>query len=346
MVRYGSVVRVAALTVAAGTVFGAFGASAKDVQWELSVWGPPRAYTKSVETLASEVEEKSGGKFKIRVHYAEAISPAKENLDGIKLGAFEAATFCASYHPGKNPAMTGLDLPFLPLKGLDAVYNTQDAYYQHPVVVNEMKRWNAIAFMPTPLPQYEFMGVGEPPKTLEDWEDLRVRALGGLGEAMRELGAVPTSVPAPEIYTSLERGMINAAAVAYTYMHASYRLHEISKWFTDGLSPGTINCGLVFNRDAWEALPTEYQNMLTEAKPKAYEAMKAAYLEADAKNVPMFEQMGLQRLTYTPDQRAEFEERAAKPVWERWVADMNSKKLPGQELLDVILEAARKNSGS
>ena len=120
--------RLTAIGLAAGMALGASGAGAQQaVQWELSVWGPPRAYTKSVETLASEVEEKSGGNFKIRIHYAEAISPAKENLDGIKLGAFEAASFCASYHPGKNPAMTGLDLPFLPLMGLDAVNQTQAA---------------------------------------------------------------------------------------------------------------------------------------------------------------------------------------------------------------------------
>ncbi|MET4699219.1 TRAP-type mannitol/chloroaromatic compound transport system substrate-binding protein [Constrictibacter sp. MBR-5] len=336
-------VRLAAFGLAGGMAFAASTATAQDVQWELSVWGPPRAYTKSVETLASEVEEKSGGKFKIRVHYAEAISPAKENLDGVKLGAFEAASFCASYHPGKNPAMTGLDLPFLPVaKGLDNVYKLQDTYYQHPIVQKEMQRWNAIAFMPTPLPQYEFMGTGKAPETLEDWKSMRVRALGGLGEAMRELGAVPTSVPAPEIYTSLERGMINAAAAAYTYMHGSYRLYEVSKWYTDGLSPGTINCGLIFNRDAWQALPENYRQMLTEAKPKAYEAMKAAYLEADAKNEPLFEEKGLKRLTYTAEQRAEFEKLAAKPVWERWAAEMKSKNLPGQELLDFILAEARK----
>lgn len=334
------------LSLALG-LFSAGPALAQDtVQWELSVWGPPRAYTKSVETIASEVEQKSGGKFKIRIHYAEAISPARENLDSIKVGAIEAATFCSSYHPGKNPALTGLDLPFLPFKDMDAVYRTHDAYYRHPAVVAEMKRWNAIPFMPTPLPQYEFMGAGTPPKTLEDWKGLRVRALGGLGEAMRELGAVPTSVPAPEVYTSLERGMINAAAVAFTYMHASYRLHEISKWYTDGLAPGTIGCGMVVNRDAYDALPESYRKMLDEARPLAYERMKAAYLEADAKNLPIFKEMGLERLTYTPEERAEFEERAAKPVWNAWVADMESKGLPGRELLDFILTEAQKANAS
>ncbi|MFN4087602.1 MAG: C4-dicarboxylate TRAP transporter substrate-binding protein [Alphaproteobacteria bacterium] len=339
--------RLTAAGLAAGMAFGASAAAAQQaVQWELSVWGPPRAYTKSVESLAAQVEEKTAGNFKIRIHYAEAISPARENIDGIKLGAFESASFCPSYHPGKNPAMTGLDLPFLPLSTLDSVYGTQSAYFEHPVVIDEMKRWNAIAYMATPLPQYEFMGSGKAPETLEDWKGMRVRALGGIGEAMRELGAVPTTVPAPEIYTGLERGMINAAAVAYTYMHASYRLHEISSWYTDGLAPGTIGCGLVVNQDAYNRLPAEYRQILDDARPAAYEAMKQAYLDADAVNIPTFEKMGLKRISYTPEQRAEFENRAAKPVWDKWVADMDGRGLPGQELLDFILDEARKHSGS
>src|SRR5690606_26618963 len=111
-----------------------------------------------------------------------------------------------------------------------------EAYYRHPAVIAEMKRWNAMAVFSNLLPQSEFMGVGKPPKALEDWNGLRVRAIGGIGEAMRVLGAVPTSVPAPEVYTSLERGMVNAASLPFTYNLAAMRLHEISKWYTANMA--------------------------------------------------------------------------------------------------------------
>src|SRR3546814_17104131 len=63
------------------------------------------------------------------------------------------------------------------------------------------------------LPQYEFRGDGNAPKTLYDWQGRRVRALAGLGEAMKSVGAVPTTVPSPEIYTALERGTFQAASL-------------------------------------------------------------------------------------------------------------------------------------
>src|SRR3546814_2931646 len=74
-----------------------------------------RAYTSGIEAVAKYVEEKSDGNFTIKIHLGEAISPVKENLDGLRIGAFEAAQTCNSYSPGKTPLMGVLDLPFLPM---------------------------------------------------------------------------------------------------------------------------------------------------------------------------------------------------------------------------------------
>src|SRR3546814_5333727 len=87
-----------AITLLAATSAGA----AENIQWNHSVWGGSRAVTRNIEYIAEQVAKASGGNFTIRIHYGDSISPAKENLDGIKLGAFESAHFCASYHPGKN----------------------------------------------------------------------------------------------------------------------------------------------------------------------------------------------------------------------------------------------------
>ena len=41
------------------------------------------------------------------------------NLDGISIGAFEMAQFCAGYHADKNRAITVLELPFLGVSNLE-----------------------------------------------------------------------------------------------------------------------------------------------------------------------------------------------------------------------------------
>ena len=180
------------------------------VAWNLSVWGPPRAFTAGIETLSKYLDQETGGKFTIKIHYGGALSKGQDNLDNIKLGSFEIAQICTGYHPGKHLGINVLDLPGLPLGDEQVHALVHDAVFEHPYIVNEFKRWDAKLLMTVIQPQSEFMGVGAPPMTMADYKGMRLRALGGTGAAMKNLGAVPTSVPAPEVYNALERGVFRA----------------------------------------------------------------------------------------------------------------------------------------
>jgi TRAP-type C4-dicarboxylate transport system substrate-binding protein len=312
------------------------------VTWNLSTWGPPRAFTAGVEALAKHVESESGGKFTIKIHYGEELGKAVDNLDNIKLGSFEIAQICSGYHPGKNPAITVLDLPALPLADPDVHARVHDVIYKDPVVVKEFKRWNATVFMSVLQPQSEVMGTGEPPMKMEDFKSMRVRALGGTGDALRNLGAVPTSVPAPEVYNALERGVFRAAAFPYTYAFASYKLPEISKWYTTNLAPGANNCPTVVSLDALKALPANYRDMLEKGRPIAYEALKKAQKVIDEKNLADWQKRGLIGIKYSDEELKKFLDTGAKPVWAAWVKTTSAKGIPAQELLDKVLAEAGK----
>ncbi len=320
--------------------------AADKITWNLSTWGPSRAYTAGIEEMARYVEEKSGGNFVIKIHFGEAISPVKENLDGLKLGAFEMATICTSYHPGKNPAVMVLDQPFLPIPTLEIQRIVSEKVYDHPVVIEEMRRWNAAYTYRSLLPQSEFMGGGKAPKELTDWRGMRVRALGGTGSAMEKLGAVPTTVPAPEVYTGIERGMFQAAAFPFSYSHGAYKIHEVSSWYTFNMAPGSNHCPTLHSISAYEALPAEYRKLLDDSVPHAYEALIEGYKKADAKWIPIFDAAGLERIVYTDAQMEEFRKIGAEPVWQDWVAEVTAKGIPGQELLDLVLTEAKKATGS
>ena len=143
--------------------------------WNVSLWGKRRAFTEHVEKLAELVSEKTNGDLKLNISYG-GLSKNKENLDGISIGAFEMAQFCAGYHRDKNPSITVLELPFLGVSSLEEERKVSQAIYAHPAVQKDLSRWNATLLMPSPLPQYNLVGVGDAPKTLADYKGLTVRA--------------------------------------------------------------------------------------------------------------------------------------------------------------------------
>lgn len=316
--------------------------AAEKITWDWAIYGPPRAYSAGMEYMAKTIAEKTNGNFIIKLHYAESIAPAKEVLDSLKIGAIQGAATAFSYAPGKTPLQQVLDLPWLPIPTLDAQIQVHEAFHKHPPVDKELARWNATVHSILILPQYEFMGTAAPPRSAEDWKGRRVRALGGMGDAMRMLGAVPTSVPAPEVYSALERGVFEAASFPFSYGFGTYRLHEVSKWYTRGLQLGIVHNALTLNRTEYEKLPAEYRQLLDEVKAENYRVLKEAYAKEDEKWLPIFRQLGLQEVTITPEALAEIKEKAAKPVWEKWVADTEAKGLPGQEILDFVLAEAKK----
>ena len=184
MNRYLQGAAVAALSVA-------IAAPAVADEWNVSVWGKRRAFTEHVEKLAELVSEKTNGEFTMNISYG-GLSKNTENLDGISIGAFEMAQFCAGYHEDKNPTITVLELPFLGVRNLAEEVAVSNAVYAHPAVQADLGRWNAMILMTSPMPQYNLVGTGDPRDSVETFLGMRVRATGGLGDAFKAVGAVPT----------------------------------------------------------------------------------------------------------------------------------------------------------
>lgn len=316
--------------------------AADKVTWTFSLYGPPRAATVTFEHLAKVAKEKSGGNFVINLKYNEQLGEAKDFLDGLKVDSYQGAFVAYSYAPAKTPLQGVLDMPFLPIPDLVASAKVQDAYQAWQPVSDELAKWNSMHFMTLLLPQYEFMGTGKPPRNLEDWKGMRVRALGGLGDAMKLLGAVPTSVSAPEVYTALERGTFQAASFPFTYSFTAYKLHEVSKWYTLGMQLGIVHNSVVLSQSAWKALPDEYKKILMDAKEETYRLQREAYAEADKKSFPLFEKRKLEVIKVSDEMRNKLIGTAGQPVWDHWAAETEKKGLPGKEALGKVLELAKK----
>jgi len=322
----------AAPAVSAATIDG------PEVSWKISMWCKPRALSAGMEMMAQRAAEATGGKFQIKIYYGGQLSKAREGLDGLKINAFEGAAFCNFYHPGKNPAFMVFSLPFLPLGDPKVDQYVRPRMFEHPAMKADMARWNAIPYVSGLLPQYEIMGRGDAPKTLEDWKGLRVRAGGGLGAAMAKLGAVRQTMPAAETGTAFRRGTIDAAAFPFTYAHVAFGTAEAADWYTGNLTPGTSECGFVLNKTAYGKLPKQYQEFLMDMRGPIMDAIQAAYAEQDKKNLPAFEK-SLTKIVYDAATLNRFREIAGKPVWDEWIAK-NSGKFDAQGVFDAVWKYA------
>ncbi|MBJ3763039.1 C4-dicarboxylate TRAP transporter substrate-binding protein [Maribius pontilimi] len=330
--------------VALAALATAFATEAMATEWNASLWGKRRAFTEHVEKLAELVAEKTNGEFTINVSYG-GLSKNTENLDGISIGAFEMAQFCAGYHRDKNRAITVLELPFLGVENLDQEVAVSHAVYDHPAVAEEMAQWNAKMLMTSPMPQYNLVGTGEPRDELSEFEGMRVRATGGLGDAFAAVGAVPTSVTSSEAYQAMESGVVDTVAFAQ-HAHLSFGTINEADWWTANLNPGTVNCPVVVNIDAYEALSPEHREALDSSVPEAIDYYLANYGELLARWDTVLEEKGVNKVQISDETLAEFKS-VADPIHAEWIETMSAQGMPAQELYDLVQKTlAEAKSGS
>ena len=325
--KYMSGAAVAALSFA-------FVSEAAATEWNVSVWGKRRAFTEHVEKLAELVSEKTNGEFTMNVSYG-GLSKNRENLDGISIGAFEMAQFCAGYHRDKNRVVTVLELPFLGVENLDQELAVSKAVYAHPAATEEMAQWNAKLLMTSPMPQYNLVGTGEARKTLADFEGMRVRATGGIGQAFEAVGAVPTSVTSSEAFQAMESGVVDTVAFAQ-HAHLSFGTINEADWWTANLNPGTVNCPVVVNIDAYESLSDAEREALDSSVPEALDYYLENYGELLTRWDSVLAEKGVEKIEISDEVLAEFRTKAADPIRDEWIADMEAQGLPGQELYDLV----------
>ncbi len=337
-----AVALAAALVFVPGTGAGA-AVDGPKVNWKLAAYGKPRAVTIAMDKLAELVAAETKDNFKIEVVYGGTLSPEKEILDGLKLGAFEAGWVVPAFAPGKQPGLSLLSLPFLPLGDLNTQTRVSDAFHKHWSVQGDFERWGVLYALSNVIPSYEFMGRGRAPENLTEWKGMRVRALGGQGAAMAKIGAVATTLTSPEVYGGLERGLIDAAGFPY-YAFETYKLHEISKWYTKGLTLGVSISTVDFNQDAFNKLPPQYKKVIADVTPAAHKAQSGALQAEEDKAEAIFKKQGVRTIVIPPAMREEFSRIGGRPVWDEWVKEMSAKGYPAQEMLDFVLDEAKKSS--
>jgi len=314
----------------------AFVSQAAATEWNVSVWGKRRAFTEHVEKLAELVSEKTNGEFTMNVSYG-GLSKNRENLDGISIGAFEMAQFCAGYHRDKNRVVTVLELPFLGVENLAQEVAISKAVYAHPAATEEMAQWNAKLLMTSPMPQYNLVGTGEARTTLEDFKGMRVRATGGIGQAFEAVGGVPTSVTATEAFQAMDSGVVDTVAFAQ-HAHLSFGTINEADWWTSNLNPGTVNCPVVVSIDAYESLSDAEREALDSSVDEALDHYLANYGELLKRWDSVLEEKGVENVVISDEVLAEFRATAADPIRDKWIADMEAQGVPGQELYDLVVK--------
>jgi TRAP-type C4-dicarboxylate transport system substrate-binding protein len=135
----------------------------------------------------------------------------------------------------------------------------------------------------------------------------------------------------------MDSGVIRAAAFA-PHAHMSFGTVENATWWTSNLNPGAVNCPVVVNTDAYDALSDAEKEALDSSVDEALDHYIDAYNEKTmAAWGPLLDEKGITQVTFSDADLEAFKAAAATPAATAWIAENTKRGLPAQELYDLVI---------
>ena len=94
----------------------------------------------------------------------------------------------------------------------------------------------------------------------------------------------------------METGLVDTVAFAQ-HAHLSFQTIDLADWWTENLNPGTVNCPVVVNIDAYEALSDEHRAALDSSVSEAIDHYLANYRQLLSKWDGILDEKNVARVT-------------------------------------------------
>ena len=215
---------------------------------------------------AQTLEKMSGGRITVSTAPGGAIVPPFEVFDAASKGVLDVGMITFGYIQGRHPAT--IPMSHGPLYGMDG--NDYYAWYYDgggmallEEFYKDILKLNLVGFpIPTDYPQ----GLGwfkKPLNSLKDIKGLKYRIFGIGAETYGRLGASVVTLPGQEIVAAMERGVIQGAEWINCLEDRKLGLHKVAKYYyTPGMHEPVTGGQLIFNRDVWNKLTPDLQEMV------------------------------------------------------------------------------------
>ncbi|MGR3541180.1 MAG: TRAP transporter substrate-binding protein [Hasllibacter sp.] len=227
------------------------------------------------------VAEMTDGRVAVELLPVESIVAHTETQDAIAAGLLDGHITDTSYFAGKDPAFGLIANPV----GAWSAPEEMFAFMREGPggeMMDGLLRPYGLKFLGATTPGLEAFVSNVPLEGVADLEGLRMRAPEGLvQQVFAAAGAAPVNLPGSEVFTSLDKGVIDAADYSVFSTNQAQGLHDVA---AHPVYPGFHSMPLVevsMNLDRWNEMPEDLQQAMVESVEAFADMQVAALREAD-----------------------------------------------------------------
>lgn len=270
--------------------------------------------------FGKEVEAKSNGRIKVDFYPSNTLGGERELMEMVQQGLADVNMSSNSVYSLFDPNWAILDIPYL--------FPTREEMY---------------GFLDSPASQklkdgmlakgVRILAIGENTVrqvsnkkhevvTVDDLKGLKIRVTEtpAMVDWLKSVGADPTVLPLPELYTALQQSVVDGQdnGMSNGYL---VKFHEVQKYWTD--TNHQINVMPIgISEKTWQKLPPDLQAVVAEAAVNAGKAGRQASIDFEKAVIPTLEAAGIKVTLLTDDQRTTFI-KSAEPIVKKYGAKID-----------------------
>jgi TRAP-type C4-dicarboxylate transport system substrate-binding protein len=286
--------------------------------------------------FAKGLEQATGGMVKTNWHTASALGPVPELYTRLVQGIIDWGQFNIGYTPGVFPMTEMFELPMrcsseeLFVKAMIEIY--KKGYLDKDYANVNFLFYHAIG-------PYQL------------WSNVKITNTEGLvGKKLRcpsptyvaaskALGAVPVSVPAGEIYTALQKGIIDGTW-ACGDMAVAFKIGEIAKYVIM-TNLGTTTQTYAMNKTPFKALPEAGKQYIEDNWEKLSLFGARTFHEYNGKGFASARKNKVEIVDWSEAELKKMD-KMVSAVFSTWVANIEEKGLPGKKALTDFYQTLEK----
>ncbi|MGD8478154.1 MAG: TRAP transporter substrate-binding protein [Burkholderiales bacterium] len=299
---------------------GQDGAQSESVVWKAqSLWQAGTLPHQIFEAFAQRVTERSGGRLEIDALPVGTVVSSPESLDAVGAGILQAQQSGPAYFTGKDAAFALISDP-------------QGAFETPEQMQQWLQQGGGLALARELYARYNVFFVGgiwygaeslvskKPIRKLADFKGVKIRAPQGIGQDIFQiLGAAPVNLPGSEVYTALERGVVDASDWGTLSMNQDLGFHKLAPYPSYPGFHSMPMADFAVNMDAWNALPEDLKALVEEEVGKFATEMVDRNRAADEQVLAHAAEDGFEPIDLPTAERRKFRE-IARGVWKVYAA--------------------------
>jgi tripartite ATP-independent transporter DctP family solute receptor len=226
----------------------------------------------ALQLMARIVEERTGGRHRLRVFHSRQLGEEKETIEQTRIGAIDLNRTNVAPIGSLVPAANVLSLPFL-FRSFEHLHNVLDQSLGQELLAG-FQRHGFVGLTFYDSGARSIYNSVKPVRSISDMKGLRIRVQQSnlMSDMVKALGADPIELPYGQVLTGLSTKLIDGAENNWpSYVTTNH--YKLAPYYT--LTEHTMSPEvLVMSLRAWESLSAEDKDIFREAAGKSNTFMR------------------------------------------------------------------------